>query len=91
MIYVEVVYATPEKQTLLIVNVPKKSTVATAILKSKILAQHPELDLETLNVGIFSNPCTLEKTLMVGDRVEIYRPLQNDPKEMRRFKATGIR
>lgn len=91
MIYVEVVYATPEKQTFLIVNVPKKSTVATAIIKSGILAQHPELELETLNVGIFSTPCTLEKTLIVGDRVEIYRPLLVDPKEMRRSRAVGLK
>ena len=87
MIYVEVVYATPEKQTLLTVHLPKQSTVSSAIMKSGILLEYAELELESLNLGIFSTPCTLEKILMVGDRIEIYRPLQTDPKDARRKRA----
>ncbi len=87
MIDVEVVYATPEKQTLLLVHVPQKSTVAEAIKFSGILSQFPELKFDTLNVGIFSTPCELERELKQSERVEIYRPLQNDPKEARRQRA----
>jgi putative ubiquitin-RnfH superfamily antitoxin RatB of RatAB toxin-antitoxin module len=91
VINVEVVYATAEKQTLLTVEIPENSTVKTAILKSGILTQYPELELENLTVGIFSTPCTLEKTLTAGDRVEIYRPLLVNPKEMRRSRAAGLK
>ncbi len=87
MIDVEVVYATPEKQTLLIVHVPKKSNVTDAIKYSGILSQFPELKLETLHVGIFSTPCELGREVKSNERIEIYRPLQNDPKEARRQRA----
>lgn len=87
MIDVEVVYATPKKQTLLIVHVPPKSNVADAIKYSGILLQFPELKLETLNVGIFSMPCELGREVKPNERIEIYRPLQNDPKEARRQRA----
>ncbi|MEI7840383.1 MAG: RnfH family protein [Methylococcaceae bacterium] len=87
MIEVEVVYATPEKQTLLTVRVAKKSTVAHAILESGMLAQFPKLNLDTLKVGIFSTLCPLEREVKSGDRIEIYRPLQNDPKDARRQRA----
>jgi len=91
VINVEVVYATPEKQTLLAVEIPENSTAKTAILTSGILTQYPELELKNLVVGIFSTPCTLEKILTVGDRVEIYRPLLVNPKEMRRSRAAGFK
>lgn len=87
MMEVEVVYATPEKQTLLVVHVPQKTNVAEAIELSGIVSQFPELKLEILNVGIFSTPCALERELKHGERIEIYRPLQNDPKEARRQRA----
>ena len=87
MMDVEVVYATPEKQTLLVVHIPQKSNVAEVIKLSGILSKFPELKLETLHVGIFSTPCELERELKQGERVEIYRPLQNDPKVARRQRA----
>lgn len=87
MINVEVVYATPEKQTLLTVSLFENCTVAEAIMQSEILKQFSELHLEFLNVGIFSTPCTLDRCVKNGDRIEIYRPLQHDPKEARRQRA----
>jgi len=87
MIEVEVVYATPEKQTLLTVRVAEKSTVAHTILESGMLAQFPKLNLDTLKVGIFSTICALEREVKTGDRIEIYRSLQNDPKDARRQRA----
>ncbi|MDD5229266.1 MAG: RnfH family protein [Methylococcales bacterium] len=87
MINVEVAYATPEKQTLLAVSLFENCTVAEAIVQSGILKQFSELHLEFLNVGIFSTPCALERNVKNGDRIEIYRPLQNDPKDARRQRA----
>jgi putative ubiquitin-RnfH superfamily antitoxin RatB of RatAB toxin-antitoxin module len=46
--------------------------------------------LEALAVGIFSTPCALDRIVKNGDRIEIYRPLQNDPKEARRQRATLV-
>ncbi|MEI6746575.1 MAG: RnfH family protein [Methylococcaceae bacterium] len=87
MISVEVVYAKPEIQTLLSVSVDENRTVAEAIVQSEILNQFSELDLKTLSVGIFSTPCKLDRVVKNGDRIEIYRPLQNDPKDARRQRA----
>lgn len=87
MINVEVVYAKPDKQTLLTVSLSENCTVAEAILQSGILTQFSELNLETLAVGIFSTPCALDRIVKNGDRIEIYRPLQHDPKEARRQRA----
>ncbi len=87
MINVEIVYAKPEKQMLLTVSLSTNRTVAEAIVQSGILSQFSELKLETLHVGIFSMPCALDRSVKNGDRIEIYRPLQHDPKEARRQRA----
>ncbi len=88
MINIEIAYAKPEKQTLIAISVSENCIVKNAILQSGILTQFPEIDLEIVKVGIFSTPCTLEKIVENGDRIEIYRPLQTDPKEARRQRAT---
>jgi uncharacterized protein len=87
MIEVEVAYATPEKQALLTVKVPKGATIEAAIQQSNVLERFPEIDLTTIKVGVFSEPATLQTLLQPGDRVEIYRPLVIDPKEARRMRA----
>lgn len=91
MITVEVTYAKPEKQTLLSLSVEENCTVSEAILQSKILSEFPEIDLNTVKVGIFSKPCTLNHFVQDSDRIEIYRPLPNDPKEMRRSRASAMK
>ncbi len=87
LITVEVVYASKEQQTLLEVEMPVGATVEMAIRQSGILKQFPELDLKELAVGIFSKKTTLDTPLRPGDRVEIYRPLELDPKDRRRRLA----
>lgn len=87
MILVEVVYATPGKQKLLTAKVPAGSTVEAAIQQSGILNEFPEIDLATNKVGIFAKACKLDTVLREKDRVEIYRPLIADPKEVRRQRA----
>ncbi|MGH8474452.1 MAG: RnfH family protein [Methylococcales bacterium] len=85
---VEVVYARAERQALLEVQVEAGSSVQCAIQSSGILDLFPEIDLARNRVGIFGVVCALEQKVQSGDRVEIYRPLIQDPKEARRRRAT---
>ena len=87
VIKVEVAYATPGRQTLLLVEAPLDCTVAEAIELSGIRAEFPEIEPAPKMVGIFSRKVSLDHKLRDGDRVEIYRPLIADPKEMRRQRA----
>ncbi len=82
---VEVAYATPDKQLILQVSFEEGMTAQQAIDASGIVQRFT--DLEVSDVGIFSKPCKLDTELRVGDRVEIYRPLIADPKEVRRKRA----
>jgi len=86
-ITVEVAYARPERQWLLPLSVPAGTTVRKAIEQSGILAQCPEIDLGQNRVGIFGREARLEQVLNAGERVEIYRPLLADPKDVRRRLA----
>ena len=61
--------------------------IQTAILQSGILQQFTEIDLRENKVGIYSRPAKLNDQLKDGDRIEIYRPLLADPKEIRRKRA----
>ncbi|WP_105190089.1 MULTISPECIES: RnfH family protein [unclassified Pseudoalteromonas] len=87
MIEVEVVFALPDKATVLSVEVPKGSTAEEAVLKSGIVEKCPEIDMKNLTLGIWNRTCKLDTELKAGDRVEIYRPLIADPKEARRKRA----
>ena len=89
MIRVEVVYALREAQELLEVEVEEGSTVADAIERSGIVHQFPEVGRQPRVVGIFGRVVPEAMTLRGGDRVEIYRPLQLDPKEERRRKRSA--
>ena len=84
---VEVAYALPQRQLILEVQVDGGATAEQAIRASGILEQFPEIDLQGSRVGIFGKPCKLTDTLSNGDRVEIYRPLIADPKEIRKQRA----
>ena len=86
-INVEVAYALPEKQLIIPVNVDAGTTIGGAIVQSGIMMEFPELDVENSKVGIFGKASTMETVLKDGDRVEIYRPLIADPKEVRRRRA----
>ncbi|HKN02958.1 MAG TPA: RnfH family protein [Buttiauxella sp.] len=86
-IMVEVVYALPEKQYLLKVSVAEGSIVEQVITASGILELRTDISLAKNKVGIFSRPVKLTDTVNEGDRVEIYRPLIADPKELRRQRA----
>ena len=86
-ITVEVAYALPERQSLLTVNVSPDSSVQQIIELSGILQQFSEIDLNSPKVGIWSRPVKLDDRVKAGDRIEIYRPLIADPKDLRRRRA----
>ena len=86
-IMIEVSYALPKKQIIIPVLVPKDISVKEAIELSGILKKFEGIDLASNQVGIFGRLTTLDKTLRDHDRIEIYRPLIADPKEIRRKRA----
>ncbi len=88
-INVEVAYALPEKQIIRAVNVDAGTTIGAAIVQSGIMMDFPDLDIELENakVGVFGKVATMTTVLTDGDRIEIYRPLIADPKEVRRKRA----
>jgi putative ubiquitin-RnfH superfamily antitoxin RatB of RatAB toxin-antitoxin module len=85
---VEVVYALPDEQTLLALEVEAGTTALDAVLQSGILDTYPELDPDDLKLGVFGKTVTADHVLVALDRVEIYRPLLADPREVRRKLAS---
>jgi putative ubiquitin-RnfH superfamily antitoxin RatB of RatAB toxin-antitoxin module len=86
-INIEVVYALPYEQTLLKTQVPPGTTAAEAVKISGILEKYPEIDLARSKLGIYGKLTKADAELRDRDRVEIYRPLIADPKEVRRQRA----
>lgn len=86
---VEVAYAKPDKQQILKVDVSEGTTAFKAAMLSGIVAVFPEIDLETVDMGIFGKVIKAPKShqLRDGDRVELYRPLRIDPKQARLNRA----
>ena len=87
VISIEVAYALPDEQIILDVDIEPTDTVEEAIRKSGILDRFADIDLSTSKVGIFGKLTKLDKTLKERDRIEIYRPLIADPKEVRKKRA----
>jgi len=103
LITVEVAYALPQRQLIIPLQVAPGTTAQQAIEQSGILQEFPEIDLGILQefpeidldknkIGIFARLSKKDTPLKAGDRVEIYRPLIADPKEVRRQReAEGKR
>ncbi|NYH08156.1 RnfH family protein [Pseudomonas moraviensis] len=89
VIEIEVVYAAVDRQVLRVISVAEGATVRAALMVSGIDAEFPELDLKSCPLGIFGKVIADPDTRRVqeGDRIEIYRPLLADPKEVRRLRA----
>ncbi|MEJ5060676.1 MULTISPECIES: RnfH family protein [unclassified Pseudomonas] len=89
LIEIEVVYAAVDRQVLLPVAVPAGTTVRAAVLKSGMDQRFTELDVAQCPLGIFGKVVVDPDSRLVqsGDRIEIYRPLLADPKEVRRLRA----
>ncbi len=88
-ITVEVVYAKPERQEVVQVALPVGASVIQAIEASGLLSKYPEIDLQTNKLGVFAKLVKAEAGLRDRDRVEIYRPLIADPKEVRKQRAAA--
>jgi putative ubiquitin-RnfH superfamily antitoxin RatB of RatAB toxin-antitoxin module len=88
---VEVVYALPQRQTLIALTVDEGTTVAQAIRRSGLLEQHPDLDPKTAQVGVWGRAVELDHRLRDRDRVEIHRPITADAKEIRRERVQTSR
>jgi uncharacterized protein len=84
---VEVAYARADEQLILPLEVPPGTRLEEAVQRSGILQRYREIDLERNKVGIFGKLAKLDTVLREGDRVEIYRPLIADPKEVRKQRA----
>ncbi|WP_284243319.1 RnfH family protein [Thalassotalea insulae] len=86
-IQIEVVYGTPSKQELLLISVEDGITIEAAIKASGILDVFKEIDLTKNKVGIWNRTAKLTDAVKDLDRIEIYRPLIADPKEVRKRRA----
>jgi len=84
---VEVVYALPNKQEIVVIGLDEGATVFQAIERSGLLEKYPEIDLSKNKLGVFAKLVKPETVLRHRDRVEIYRPLIADPKAVRKQRA----
>lgn len=86
-IHVEVAYALPQKQAIVPLQVPAGTTAIEAIHRSGLERQFEDIDADNAKLGIFGKVISPQQALRDGDRVEIYRPLIADPKEVRKARA----
>ena len=84
---IEVVYGTPTRQEIINCVVAIDTTIEQAILSSGIIEEFPEIDLAVNNVGIWNRAAKLIDKVKDLDRIEVYRPLLADPKEVRKRRA----
>jgi hypothetical protein len=84
---IEIAYATPQRQLILEREVAAGSHARAAVIASGIEQHFPEIDPATCDLGVFGKAVADDYELGDGDRIEIYRPLIADPKEIRRQRA----
>jgi hypothetical protein len=88
-IQVEIVFATADQQRLFGLTVPPEATIADVIEMSAVAECFPEHDLDAMQVGVWGHPADRRQTVGNGDRIELYRPLEMDPREARRQLAAA--
>jgi uncharacterized protein len=86
-INIQVCYALPEHQEIIKLKLNEGAQVQQALEQSGLLSKYPDISLEQGKFGIFGKLVRLDSPLHEGDRVEVYRPLIADPKEVRRKRA----
>ncbi len=84
---IEVAYATLDKQKIIECEIEQGTSLRDAVKQSKIDDYFPEIDLANCDLGVFGKAVAPGYELVDGDRIEIYRPLIADPKEVRRLRA----
>ncbi|AKH70782.1 hypothetical protein IMCC21906_03143 [Spongiibacter sp. IMCC21906] len=92
-LHVEVAYALPDRQRIVALELNEACTVRDAARRAGLQNQFPELDIESADLGVFGKVVTKPEQQLVedGDRVEIYRPLIADPKEVRKQRAARVK
>ncbi len=88
---IEVAYAEPDCQVIVPLHVAAGISAGEAVRQSGLLERFPGIDLRIDGIGVFGIPVSPCVLLAHGDRVEVYRPLQVDPKEARRLRAARSR
>jgi putative ubiquitin-RnfH superfamily antitoxin RatB of RatAB toxin-antitoxin module len=86
-VQVEIVFALPGEQALLSVTVDDGATIADVIAVSGLAQKFPDESLHLLETGIWGHPAARDHRVREGDRIELYRQLQRDPREARRELA----
>lgn len=86
-IHVAVAYARADRQDVIPLVLPAGTTLLQAVEASGLPAKYPEIDLAKGKFGIYSKLAKPDTVLRDRDRVEIYRPLIADPKEVRKQRA----
>lgn len=88
IIHVEVAYALPNKQRIVKLDVPNGTTALQAVSMSKLDEVFEDLVVgPDIKLGVWGKAVTGDRVLAMGERVEIYRPLLIDPKEVRKARA----
>lgn len=88
---VEAVFALPDRQELVRLELDVGATVADALQASGFRHKFPDLDFENLKSGVWGRLVSQSHRLQEGDRVEFYRALERDPREARRELANAQR
>lgn len=88
-ISVEVAYALPDRQIIIPLTVRQGAVVREAVLRSGVVGLFPEIDPDRDKVGVFGRVTAADRVLREGDRVEIYRTLMADPRDLRKRRARG--
>ena len=89
MMQVEVVYGLANKQRIYVLEVDEGTTARQAADLAPVADDFPDVDVSNSDIGIFGKAVKDDQVLMAGDRVEIYRPLIADPKEVRKQRAAA--
>ena len=87
MLNIEVCYASPANQELIRLKLPAGANLQQALEASGLLDKYPDIDIKKNKFGIWNKLSKLDSMLRNQDRVEIYRPLIADPKEVRKQRA----
>lgn len=86
-IHIEIAYGTPDQQMIVEQDIEPGTSPRDAVIQSTIDLYFPEIDKENCDIGLFGKAIRPDHTLESGDRIEIYRPLIADPKEVRKRRA----
>lgn len=94
MLAIELVFAeSPRRLHRTSLSLPSGATVADALRRSGWRERLGPDVIDGLRLGVWGRPCEPQAVLRDRDRIELYRPLQVDPKEARRqrYRRDGIR